>query len=63
VTNKYKAVNRFDVFEHLSSTHKVPDDDDDELDKLTGMPQDLRKIMCLECGDYKAIENAQWLCR
>jgi hypothetical protein len=41
----------------------VPDDDDDELDKLTGMPQDLRKIMCLECGDYKAIENAQWLCR
>jgi hypothetical protein len=60
----FKAVNRFDVYEHLSTMHgKASEVDEEELDKLMYRPHDLRKIVCLECGDYKALENAQWLCR
>ena len=60
----FKAVNRFDVYEHLSAKHgKASEVDEEELDKLMYRPHDLRKIVCLECGEYKALENAQWLCR
>ena len=58
----FKAANRFDVYFHLSKVHDI-DESDPEIDKLVIRPHDLRKILCLECSPFAALENAQWLCK
>ena len=61
-TPPFKAANRFDVYFHLSKVHEI-DENDKDIDTMLIRPHDLRKILCLECHQFKALENAQWLCK